>query len=134
MQNSLSLGTLNYAVQSLVFGLSSKMRVHYIMGATMIMNPLRLNVLTAAMAQHAPNIRLSQGQVRGAVTNLGSIVAIVANLIWPRVYAIGVKAGNPGLFYLPIAAVAAAQLLVVRLEMTATRTTAHTKPNKETAP
>ena len=69
------------------------------------------------MAQHAPAIGLSQGQLRGAVTNLGSIVSIFAGLVWPRIYAVGVRIGRPGLFYLPIALVAALQLLIVRTEM-----------------
>ena len=69
------------------------------------------------MAQHAPAIGLSQGQLRGAVTNLGSIVSIFAGLVWPRIYAVGVRIGRPGLFYLPIALVAALQLFIVRTEM-----------------
>ena len=69
------------------------------------------------MAQHAPTVGLSQGQLRGAVTNLGSIISVFAGLIWPRVYAVGVRIGRPGIFYLPIALVAMVQLLIVRSEM-----------------
>ena len=44
---------------------------------------LRLNVLSAAMSEHASAVGLSQGQLRGAVTNLGSIVSMVSNMVWP---------------------------------------------------
>ena len=107
----------NYTVQALVYGLTTSKRLHFLLGATFFFNPLRLNVLTGAMAQHAPEVGLSQGQLRGAVTNLGSIVSIFAGLLWPRVYAIGVRMGRPGIFYLPIALVAMLQLLIVRTEM-----------------
>jgi hypothetical protein len=107
----------NYTLQALVSGLSTSKRLHFLLGGTFFLNPLRLNVLTGAMAQHAPAVGLSQGQLRGAVTNLGSIVSIFAGLVWPRVYAVGVRMGRPGLFYLPIAAVAVLQLLIVRTEM-----------------
>lgn len=107
----------NYTLQALLYGLTTSKRLHFILSGTFFFNPLRLNVLTGAMAQHAPAVGLSQGQLRGAVTNLGSLVSIFAGLVWPRIYAVGVKMGRPGLFYLPIALVAMLQLLIVRTEM-----------------
>ena len=117
LPNALSLGFVNYIAQALTLGFSARSWVHHAVAPTFFFNPLRLNVLSAAMAKHAPEVGLSQGQLRGAVTNLGSIVSMFSGLIWPRIYAAGVRAGRPGLFYLPVAFVAAAQLVIVRLEV-----------------
>jgi DHA1 family tetracycline resistance protein-like MFS transporter len=116
-KDALSLGFVNYFFQALTFGLARQGRWHYLVAPSFFFNSLRLNVLTAAMSQHAAVVGLSQGQLRGAVTNLGSLVSMVSGLVWPRVYALGVRAGNPGLFYMPIAVVSVLQLIITRSEL-----------------
>ena len=106
LRHALSLGFVNYTAQALVFGLSTRRHLHFLASPTFFLNPcvcffffaflshnslgtwrvrLRLNVLSAAMSEHASAVGLSQGQLRGAVTNLGSIVSMVSNMVWPSV-------------------------------------------------
>ena len=43
--------------------------------------------------------------------------AKVCSVVRRRVYAVGVRAGRPGVFYLPIAALALLQLAIAQLEV-----------------
>ena len=105
LRHALSLGFVNYTAQALVFGLCPRRNLHFLASPSFFLNPcvcfffaflshnslgtwrvrLRLNVLSAAMSEHASAVGLSQGQLRGAVTNLGSIVSMVSNMVWPSV-------------------------------------------------
>ena len=105
LRHALSLGFVNYTAQALVFGLSTRRHLHFLASPSFFLTPcvcfffrfpfaqltghlavrLRLNVLSAAMSEHASAVGLSQGQLRGAVTNLGSIVSMVSNMVWPSV-------------------------------------------------
>ena len=106
IRGALQLSFSTQMMQMVAFGVVRSASVYNALAATMVLNPLRNNVLRAAMTEHAAKCGISQGALGAMSENLGSISAIFSSMIWARVYAFGVARGNSGLFYLVVAAVA----------------------------
>ena len=105
LRPALMLGFLVYTAQASYFScIKTGQALRYSVGS-FFLNPLRMNLLSAALSAHANAAGFAQGELRGAITNLGSLIAMFSTLAWSKVYAYGVRNSWPGFFWIPIAIV-----------------------------
>lgn len=96
---SLSLGNAGYVLQALLCA-SGKLWVSLSLD---FVGGTRLNSLNSMIATEAAACGIPQGQLQAGITNMRSLGLIITPMIWSRVYASGVRSGQPGLFWVGIA-------------------------------
>ena len=58
---------------------------------------------------------IPQGELQAALQSLSTVIRIVSPIIWGRIYAYGVSAGIPQLFYYVSAAGGVVQVILLRV-------------------
>lgn len=96
-------------------GFASKSWHHYAGRPTGFLRPAAIAALNARITLEGKAQGLLQGELRGAVNNLGTITQILSPMMWGNMYSWGVKIGKPGSFFFMVATGAVLQLLAVPL-------------------
>ena len=113
----MQLGLANYMISTALFaGLGSRTggRIFTVAAPLFVLSPLRQNCLATAQALEASEQGIAQGELRGMITNLGSVVSILSGFCWSRVFAFSVRANITGLIWYMATALALIQLVLAR--------------------
>jgi DHA1 family tetracycline resistance protein-like MFS transporter len=113
--HSMVLGLLSSVVENLINGLATSSWHYYAGRPTGFFRPSAVAALNARITLEGTAQGLAQGELRGAVNNLMTIVQITSPVFWGYLYAAGVERGRPGFFYLVVSVAACLQVIAVPL-------------------
>lgn len=112
---SMVVGLLSSVVENLMCGVATRSWQHYAARPTGFFRPAAVAALNARITLEGTAQGLAQGELRGAVNNLMTIVQITSPVAWGYMYAAGAERGWPGFFYCIVSAAALVQLFAVPL-------------------
>eukprot|EP01046_Picozoa_sp_COSAG06_P009530 COSAG06_NODE_499_length_14998_cov_20.019934_4_plen_189_part_00 len=115
VKRSLMLGQATQVVEQLAAGLATK-GIHFY-----LLRPFRITADVGELAMQytttsiGAELKIPQGELQAALSSISKLVGIVTPLLWGQLYAYGVAAGIPSLFYYASAAGGVLQLLMLRV-------------------
>ena len=104
-------GLASTLVENIFCGLANRSWHHYAARPVGFLRPSAVAALNACLTLEGTSLGLAQGELRGAINNLSTIVQIISPIFWGQLYSAGVARGRPGAFYFVVAAGAALQLV-----------------------
>jgi MFS family permease len=110
ISNSIRLGVAASTLQNILMARCTKLSHFIALTPLGWLETAASAAVSASICTEAEVHGMAQGELQGTIGNLNAVAMMVAPMLWGTIYARGVSAGQPGLFYYFVAVLTLLQL------------------------